>query len=157
MSDVASTVFHKMCFPHQGKIVIIDHLTYYQPASVTSLESIILLVSDKQSSSPCTSVSPGVYKDSSLLGAFLGPPPPISRANSMSVCMLQVSRPALKQSSTSNQQPTAQHLEVAIPAEPSRSTPPRPPSFVGASPMFPPGTVPQGLNHLGVVRQEITL
>lgn len=30
MSVVASTVFHKMCFLHEGKIVTIDQLTYFE-------------------------------------------------------------------------------------------------------------------------------
>ena len=28
MSTVTSTVFHKMCFPHEGNIVTIDQSTY---------------------------------------------------------------------------------------------------------------------------------
>jgi len=63
---------------------------------MTSLESIISLIFDNQSSTPCTSVSPGVYKDSSLLGAFPSPPPPISEPTSMSFCMLQASQIVLK-------------------------------------------------------------
>jgi len=90
---------------------------------MTSPKSIISSMSDKQSSPPLTDVSPRVYKDSSLLGACPGPPPPISEPNSMSVCMLQASQAALKQFGTSNQQPAPQHLAVAILAEPSRSTP----------------------------------
>lgn len=29
MSIVASTVFRKICFPHNGKIITISHLNYY--------------------------------------------------------------------------------------------------------------------------------
>lgn len=85
MSSIVSTVFRKICFPHEGKIINIDQLTYYEPASLTSHEPIISLTYDNQSSTHCTSVSPGIYKDSLLLGAFLGPPPPISEINNMSV------------------------------------------------------------------------
>jgi len=91
MSVVASAVFRKMCSPHEWKTITIDQLTYYELASVTSPESIISLMSDNESSTPCTNISIGVYKDSSLLGAFLGPPPPIFEPTSMSVCMLQAS------------------------------------------------------------------
>ena len=124
MSTFASAMFCKMYFPHEGKIVTVDQLTYYEPISVTSPESIISSVSDKQPSNPSTSVSPGVYKYSSLLGSFPGPPPPISEPNSMSVCMLQASWASLKQSSTPNQQPAPKHLIAALPAEPS-DPPPR--------------------------------
>ena len=37
-----SMVHCKMCFPHNGKIVTIDQLKYYEPKSETSPESIIL-------------------------------------------------------------------------------------------------------------------
>jgi len=130
MLVVTSTIFHKMCFPHEGNIITIDQLTYYEPTFVTSPEPIILSMSNSQSSTPLTGVSLGVYKYSSLLGAFPGPPPLISKPNSMGVFMLQASHTSLKQSGTSNQQPASQHLVVSILAEPSRSTPPRHPPFV---------------------------
>ena len=47
MSVFVLVVFRKMCFPHEGKIIIIDQLTYYEPKSVTSPEYFISLVSDK--------------------------------------------------------------------------------------------------------------
>ena len=31
MRAVASTVFHLMMFPHEGKIVMVDQLTYHDP------------------------------------------------------------------------------------------------------------------------------
>jgi len=52
---------------------------------------------------------------------------------------------------TSDQQSTPQHFVVTISAESSRSTHQGPPLFVGASPMFPPETVPPDLNHPRVV------
>ena len=36
MFFVASSIFCKMCFPHNGKIITIDYLTYYDPQSQTS-------------------------------------------------------------------------------------------------------------------------
>jgi len=151
MTAVVSAAFHKMCFPHEGNIVTIDQLTYYELASMNSPKSIILSVSNKHSSTPCTNVSPEVYKNSSLLGALPSPPHPISEPTSMSVFMLQASRATFKQSGTPDQQPAPQHPIVALPAEPFGPTPPGPPPFVGASLMFPPRTVPLGLNHLGAI------
>ena len=130
MSVVTSTIFHKMCFPHEGNIITIDQLTYYKPTFVTSPESIILSMSNNQSSTPLTNVSPGVYKDSSLLGAFPSPPPLISKPNSLGVFMLQASQASLKQFGTSNQQPASQHPIVPIQAKPSGSTPQRHPPFL---------------------------
>jgi len=144
MLAITSLVFRKMCFPHEGKIITIDQLNYYELTSVTSLESIISSVSDKQSSTPLTSVSTRVYKYSSLFGAFPRPPPPILEPNCMSVCMLQASLAILKQSGTPDQQPSLQHLDVALPSETYGPTPLGPPPFVSASPMF-----PLGLNHPG--------
>ena len=130
MSVVTFTILDKMCFPHEWNIITIDQLTYYEPTFMTYPESIILSMSNNQSLAPPTSVSPEVYKYSSLLGAFSSPPPLISKAKSMGVFMLQSSRASLKKSDTSNQQLASQHLVDAIPAEPSRSTPPRHPPFV---------------------------
>ena len=108
-------------------------------------------MSDKQYSTPPTGVSPGVYKYSSLLGAFPGPPPPISEPTSMSVFMLQASRDAFKKSDTFDQQPASHDPDVSLLAEPFGPTSPGPPPFVGASPMFPLGTIPLSLNHPRVV------
>ena len=83
MSVVTYTIFHKMCFPHEGNIVTINQLNYYEPTFVTSLKSIISLMSNDQYSTPLTGVTPGFYKDFSLLGAFFSPPPLISKPNSM--------------------------------------------------------------------------
>ena len=60
MSAVPSVVHCKMSFPHNGKIVTIDLLTYYEPKSQTSPESIISSVANKKTVKPLTSVSPGV-------------------------------------------------------------------------------------------------
>ena len=123
MSVVTPTIFQKMCFPHEGNIVTIDQLTYYEPNFVTSPMSIVSLMSNNQSQTPLTGVSPRVYKVSSLLGAFPGHPPLISKPNSMGVFMLQASGASLKKSITSNQERASQHPIVAIPVEPSGSTP----------------------------------
>ena len=131
MSAVASTIFCKMCFSHEGKIVTIDQLTYYEPASVTSLDSIISSVLDKKSSTPPTSVSPRVYKDSSLLGSFRGPTPLILEPKSFSVtgCPQAV---WYIQSTMISSAPCSYHPSRAI-----QIHPPRPPPFVGVSPFFP--------------------
>jgi len=47
MSVVASAVFHNMFFPHEGKIVTIDQLTYHESASMTPPESVISSIFNK--------------------------------------------------------------------------------------------------------------
>ena len=97
MSDVPSEVHCKMFFPHNGKIVTIDQLTYHEPQSQTSPETTISSVANQQTVDSLTSVSPGIYKDSSLLGTFPGlPPPPVSNPSLANVCMMQLSRADLK-------------------------------------------------------------
>ena len=64
MPVITFVVFRKMCFPHERDIITIDPLTYYESTSLTSPDSIISSMSDKQSSTPVTSVSPRDYKDS---------------------------------------------------------------------------------------------
>ena len=89
MSAVPSAVFRKMSFPHNGKIVTIDQLTYHEPKSQTSPETTISSIANKQTVDSLTNVSPGVYKDSSLLGTFPGLPPPlISDPSSSNVYMM---------------------------------------------------------------------
>ena len=98
MSAVPSIVFCKMSFPHNGKIVTIDQLTYHEPKSQTSPETTISSIANKQTVDCLTSVFPSVYKDSSLLGTFLGlPPPPIFDPSLSNIFMMQSSRAALKQ------------------------------------------------------------
>ena len=41
MQAVASTVFHLMMFPHEGKIVTVDHLTYHDPQGLTTPANVI--------------------------------------------------------------------------------------------------------------------
>ena len=47
MFFVPSAGHRKMFFPRNGKIVIIDQLTYYEPKYETSPESTISLVANK--------------------------------------------------------------------------------------------------------------
>ena len=70
MLIVASTIFRKMCFPHNRKIVTIDHLTYYDPQYQTYPQTTISSVARKNTILSLTIVSRGVYKDSTLLGPY---------------------------------------------------------------------------------------
>ena len=118
-------------------------------------ETTISSVANKKTVDSLTSVSPGVYKDSSLLGTFPGlPPPPISDPSLSNVCMMQSSQAALKRPASASQQPPPRPPQPA----PSHSSQPAGPPPSGPSPtagipepLYPPGSVPPGLNHLGAV------
>jgi len=143
MSAVPSAVFRKMSFPHNGKIITIDQLTYHEPNSQTSPETTISSVANKQTF------------NSSLLGNFPGlPPPPITDPSLSNVCMMQSSQDILKQPASASQQP---HPRPPQPA-PSDSSQPAGPPPSGPSPtacipepLYPPGSVPSGLNHLRAI------
>ena len=130
-----------MSFPHNGKIVTIDQLTYHEPKSQTSHETTISSVANKQTVDSLISVSPGVYKDFSLLGTFPNlPSPPITDPSLSNVCMMQSSRAALKQPASASQQPRSLQLS------PSPS-----PATGSHEPLYPPGIVPPRIIHLGAV------
>lgn len=71
-----------------------------------------------------------------ILGAFLGPPPPITDPNSLSAFMLQASGPPQKKFGAFDFQLAPQHPSVTISAETSSSTPLGLPPFVSSFPFF---------------------
>ena len=77
MQVITSTVFHLIMFSHNGKIIIICHLTYYDcKASITPYN--VLLDTKGNHSMPTSSkVFLGVYIDPSLIGSFFGPSPQV--------------------------------------------------------------------------------
>ena len=155
MSAIPFAVFHKMSFPHNGKIVTIDQLTYHEPKSQTSPETTISSVANKQIVDSLTSVCPGIYKDSSLLGNFPNlPPAPITDPSLSNICMIQSSQAALKRPASASQQPPPcpPHPAPSHSSQPAGPPPSGPPPTAGIlEPLYPPGTVPPGLNHLGDV------
>ena len=60
MSAIPSAVHRKIFFPHNGKIVTIDQLTYHEPKSQTSLELTISSVANKKTIDYLTNFSPSV-------------------------------------------------------------------------------------------------
>ena len=81
MTAVVSSIFHLIMFPHKGKIVKIDQLSYYSsdPASTDSIQHIGKLTSHYKD------VRVGLLKDLDLLGTFSLPTPnvqlPIANIN----------------------------------------------------------------------------
>lgn len=62
MKAVTSLVFFTMSFTHNGKIVTIDKLTYYDPRSKTSPRNFIYSMVSNKSMPSLTKISLGVYK-----------------------------------------------------------------------------------------------
>jgi len=70
MTTVASSVFQLIKFPHNGKIVTIDQLTYFSsdPASFESIQHV------RKTAIPYRDVVVGLIKNFGLLGTFSFPP-----------------------------------------------------------------------------------
>ena len=75
MTTIVSFVFRLIMFPHKGKIVKIDQLSYYSsdPASTDSIQYVV------KSAIPYEDVGVGLVKDFSLMGNFSMPPPNVPR------------------------------------------------------------------------------
>jgi hypothetical protein len=63
MRVVVSTLFHVICFPHQGKVVTVDQLAFFSSDSCTSNIPFI-----EKTPPRYENVSVGLLKDSSLIG-----------------------------------------------------------------------------------------
>jgi hypothetical protein len=48
MMVVVSSVFRVLCFPHEGRIVTVDQMSFTHSDSVTSMGSTVLLVGNSQ-------------------------------------------------------------------------------------------------------------
>ena len=105
----------------------------------------------KKTIDPLTSVSPRVYKYSFFLGTFPGVPPPVSDPSSSNVCMMQLSRAALRRPTSASQHPPRPPQPTPSPLIQPSGPPPPGPSAGIHEPLYPPGTVPLGLNHLEAV------
>ena len=80
MHVMASSLFSMILFPHQGKIVTVDQLSFF---ASSSSDGNVLYV--KHSGAPYESVGAGLFKDSVLMGIFPLPPPHVAFVNMVSV------------------------------------------------------------------------
>jgi len=85
MKVVVSSIFRVLCFPHEGKVVSIDQLSYSTLDSRNNVGMNILFVSS--SMSVYDSISVVMFKDSSLMGTFTLPPP-FNYSHTFSICMI---------------------------------------------------------------------
>ncbi len=89
MTTVASSIFRMIQFPHLGQIVTIDQLDFFTPNLCGDHANNVLCVGG--SSSSYESVGVGIFKDSSLMGAFPSSPPSVASVN-MITSMVQQSQ-----------------------------------------------------------------
>ena len=85
MNVATSSILCIMMFPFNGKVVILDQLSYYNPHASTNLENSFPTVSETRTT-PYVEIIPGVYKESDLLGAYLGPLPIITPTTEGLMC-----------------------------------------------------------------------
>jgi hypothetical protein len=86
MKEVASSVFQMMMFPHNKNIATINQITHYEPnhsANIdnilpnhsTNIDNILPLVHTSLDTYSVIDMSPNIFKEPYLLGAYHGMPP----------------------------------------------------------------------------------
>jgi len=80
MQVMASSLFHVIHFPHQGKIVIVNQLSFFASSSSDGNVPYV-----KHIGAPYESLGVGLFKDFSLMENFPLPPPHVASVNMISV------------------------------------------------------------------------
>jgi hypothetical protein len=89
MRTVVSTLFHVIRFPHQGKVVTVDQLAFFNSDTRTGNVPFIA-----KTPPGYENVGVDLLKDSSLMGTFPIPPPPdilcpsVASINMISSCLM---------------------------------------------------------------------
>ena len=118
MRAVTSTVFHLMMFPHKGKIVMTDQLTYHDSQGLTAPANIIPTITtiepqgvtthaniipttntvvENTPASPPLNVGPGLFTDPTMMAPFPLVSPPPTQKQTVDLCMVSSSTTAPKQ------------------------------------------------------------
>ena len=130
MRVVASTVFCLMMFPHEGKIVTVDELTYHDLQGLTAPTNIIPTITtieqqgmtthgnvvpaintmvDNTPASPLLNVGPRLFVDTTMMTHFPLVSPPLTQNETAKLCMVSSSIAAPKQQAQPQPQPQPQH------------------------------------------------
>ena len=83
MYAVVSTLFHVVRFPHQGKVVTVDQLAFFNSDTRTGNIPFIT-----KTPPGYENVGVGLLKDSSLMGTFPIPPSDVPRSSVASINMI---------------------------------------------------------------------
>lgn len=79
MFCVVSSLFCVLCFPHEGKIVLVDQLSFFSSGPSSGNVPYV-----GNTEIPYESVGVGLFKDSALMGTFTLPPPNVHLVNMIS-------------------------------------------------------------------------
>jgi hypothetical protein len=150
MKAVASSVFRTIMFPHDGKIVIVNQVSYYEPNPSANVDNILPLIHTNQDVYPLVEMVPSIFKDPSLLGTYHGAPPLLPPNQ---VCVVTSNKNHTEDTHPSQEalgSPDVSAVATSLPQEPpaNPSTPivhaPTPPQ--GSSPML--ETIPRPLTQI---------
>ena len=118
MRVVASSVFHLMMFPHEGKIVTVDELTYHDPQGLMTPTNVIPTITtieqqgetthanvvpaintmvDNTPASRLLNVGPGLFADPTMTSPVPLVSPPLTQNETVDLCMVSSSTAAPKQ------------------------------------------------------------
>jgi hypothetical protein len=86
MHAVVSTLFHVVCFPHQGKVITINQLAFFNSDTHTGNVPFIA-----KTPLGYENVGVGLLKDSSLMDTFPIPPPDVPCSSVASINMISTS------------------------------------------------------------------
>jgi hypothetical protein len=86
MRAVVSTLFRVLCFPHQGKVIMVDQLAFFNSNSCTSNVPFISKTPPRYKN-----VRVDLLKDSTLMGTFPIPPPNVPPPFVASINMISTS------------------------------------------------------------------
>jgi hypothetical protein len=86
MCAIVSTLFHVVRFPHQGKVITIDQLAFFNSDTHTGNIPFIA-----KTPSSYENVSVGLLNDSLLMGTFPIPPPDVPHSYVTSINMISTS------------------------------------------------------------------
>jgi hypothetical protein len=75
MKALASSIFHTMMFPHNGKIITINQVSHYEPSPSSNINNILPFVHTNSESYPLIEMGLGIFKYPSLIGTYHGAPP----------------------------------------------------------------------------------
>jgi hypothetical protein len=139
MKAVASSVFRTIMFPHNGKIVTLDQLSYYEPNPSANVDNILPLIHTNQDVYPLVEMGPGIFKDPSLLGTYHGAPPLLPPNQ---VCVVTSNQSHIEDTRPPQETPVIPDVSAV-----AASLPPEPPAN-SSTPTVHESTPPQGPNPI---------
>jgi hypothetical protein len=139
MKAVASSVFRTIMFPHNGKIVTLDQLSYYEPNPSANVDNILPLIHTNQEVYPLVEMGPGIFKDPSLLGTYHGAPPLLPPNQ---VCVVTSNQSHIEDTRPPQETPVIPDVSAV-----AASLPPEPPAN-SSTPTVHESTPPQGPNPI---------